>query len=87
MRISIEEMRELAARSRLALGEEEELARYARELAELERLSGALLTFEGARESDAECLTLSELRPDRSTPLTPIGRDFSVPRVLGEVEP
>ena len=85
MRISIEEMRRLAARSRLALGEEE-LARYADELAELERLSGALLTFEGARESDAECLTLSELRPDRVGKRTPIGRDFSVPRVLGEVE-
>ena len=85
MRISIEEMRRLAARSRLALGEEE-LARYADVLAELERLSGALLPFEGARESDAECLTLSELRPDRVGKRTPIGRDFSVPRVLGEVE-
>lgn len=85
MRISIEEMRRLAARSRLALGEEE-LARYADELAELEQLSGALLPFEDDRESDAACHTLAELRPDRSTPLTPIGRDFSVPRVLGEVE-
>lgn len=79
-------MRELAARSRLALGDEE-LARYADELAELERLSGALLPFEGARGSDAECRTLAELRPDRVGKRTPIGRDFSVPRVLGEVEP
>lgn len=95
MKLSMEEMRMLAQKSRLAL-RDDELAKYAVDLEELERLSEALLPY--GRESDGvvtEPITLSELRTDEAKQgltqaqcleLSPVCREewIAVPRTVKE---
>ena len=95
MKLSIEEMRMLARKSRLAL-HDDELAEYAVDLDELERLSEALLPY--GRENGGAVqasVGLSDLRTDevrqgltqaQCLELSPVCREewIAVPRTVKE---
>ena len=94
MQISIEEIADLANKMRLELSDEE-LARYASELGELEELAGVLLPYGSACGQSLEPVGLEELREDRVTSSMTHGEVFLnatckngdylvVPRVIGE---
>ena len=95
MELSIDEVKLLAQRSRLALSEKE-LKKYARDLGALEELSAALLPFFGPANDTEEPFGLSDMREDRVEAgicreeilkLSELRREefFSVPCTLGEV--
>lgn len=94
MRISIEEIAALASKMRLALSDAE-LARYARELCELEELARALLPYGSESGQILHPVGLEALREDRVTPSMThdevflnaacrSGEYLVVPRVIGE---
>ena len=95
MELSIEEVKLLAQRSRLALSERE-LKQYAEDLAALEELSSSLLPFFGPQTDVREPFGLANMRDDCVAPCLPReellklselreGEFFSVPCTFGEV--
>ena len=95
MEISTQEIRALAQRMRLNLTDEEVKA-YAKDIASLETLAGALLHFsESACEENGSPMPLCQLREDRveaslshcelfANASRQNGVFFTVPRVIGE---
>ena len=96
MKLSLEEMRALAKRMRLNLSDDE-LMRFAEDLASLEELSKALLPYAEPLYEESMLCSLANMRADELKPSLSREESFAnasqhngeflrVPRVVGESE-